>query len=351
MIGTYDPRNDQLVQAMTKQQLAQRRKLTDRYQTGIRMGQAALSDQQPVRGWGDALANISKSIAGGYAIRQGHKGLEAEQAKEDELNQAYINQKQQEAEAQRQQAQQNWAAEYELKKQAMQNRTDGGAGSEPLKIGSVPITEFTTDSIAEAQRTNDVTKLVRIQPTPKADEPRYGKYTKDQVGMLSEQQEKYQADPRVKQHQGIQPLVTNARAADDTKVGDEALVKTFSKLTDPNTGVLQGEAEALYGTTLRGLYAQARGFFDNGQRIPPEVRASLLSNIDRLAGGIRENYDAATGEYGARLEQRGIPSSELLPRSNQSQQQSTASAAPQPQRPPETGETYTDKDGNIRRKR
>jgi hypothetical protein len=115
-----------------------------------------------------------------------------------------------------------------------------------------------------------------------------------------------------------------------TRPPDRAIVTTFSKLLDPTTGVLQGEARAAGGgDTLLGLMTQAQGFFDRGQSIPPALRAEIVKNIDRLDAGLRSNFDSAYHEHVAGLEDLGIPGSYIT---------GGRSAAPKPEEPAATPE-------------
>lgn len=122
--------------------------------------------------------------------------------------------------------------------------------------------------------------------------------------------DKWNDEPSVKQYKSTLPTIDSAQNAPDSAVGDQMIVTAVAKLSDPQTGVREGEVAAWSPTGLYSLMQRLKSTLSGGSRLTPEQRADLLKTIDNLKRGIRENYDNTLTDYRKRLSDIGVPEPE-----------------------------------------
>ena len=112
----------------------------------------------------------------------------------------------------------------------------------------------------------------------------------------------FQSDPSVQAFEAGIPLLTAAlrpRGAGNGQ-GDLTLVTTYAKLTDPTTGVRQGEGENVVATSpyFEATVQKFKNQFDASGFLPPAVRQNLENEVIAIMTQRRKAYDYARQRYG-----------------------------------------------------
>jgi hypothetical protein len=110
--------------------------------------------------------------------------------------------------------------------------------------------------------------------------------------------QQYRSDPRVQGYEAVLPLYRAAQSAADTPAGDYNVVTAFAKITDPSTGIRQGESQnvesaASPGQSIEGLwnfYTQGRG------RLTAETRSQLMAELSRRGAAWDRMYNTVRAD-------------------------------------------------------
>lgn len=120
---------------------------------------------------------------------------------------------------------------------------------------------------------------------------RIGELTPKEADTVRQVQKDYGDDPATKGWKITRPLLTAARTAPNDAAGDQQLIKVVEKMLDPNSAVLLGESQAYAAGNLQGLAQRAIGFLTTGQRLPDNLRQSILGTIERINGEVEQLHN------------------------------------------------------------
>ena len=119
----------------------------------------------------------------------------------------------------------------------------------------------------------------------------------------------FQSDPNVQAYQAAVPMLAaslNPRSKNGQ--GDLTLVVTYAKLSDPMTGVRQGEQESINATSpyIDATIQKYRNQLDGSGFLPPAVRQHLEQEVINLTAQRRTAYEYARKRYGQDAGANGI---------------------------------------------
>lgn len=109
---------------------------------------------------------------------------------------------------------------------------------------------------------------------------------------------RFEGLPDVQNYHAVLPVAQSAHNVPQGGAGDLDLVYAFAKVMDPGSVVREGEVQMTQDTG--GLGDRVRGYLQgirNGQRLPNNVRQSLIADIDNRVAQYRAAYNQVRKNY------------------------------------------------------
>lgn len=131
------------------------------------------------------------------------------------------------------------------------------------------------------------------------------------------QEEKIRDDfnqlPEVKTYKAVIPIIKSAAKAGDTRAGDLNLIYAMGKIFDPTSVVREGELQMADSTGAP--LSQVQGYFNylqGGGRLPPDVRANLVAELNSRVGELEQQYQQSFDTYGETAKSYGLDPNRTL---------------------------------------
>lgn len=99
----------------------------------------------------------------------------------------------------------------------------------------------------------------------------------------------YKSEPAIKQYEEVKQAYDAMRSAGNDGPGDLAVLRYFAKITDPSTGVREGEYRDMAGAggVINTMQVYASGGWTGGKKLSPQTREAFM----RIAGEIAKNRE------------------------------------------------------------
>lgn len=134
-----------------------------------------------------------------------------------------------------------------------------------------------------------------------------------QAGSL---REKFFSDGPVKNYETVIRYYGTGVSAEDTSAGDMTLINSFAKMQNPDSTVMQGEADAAASqdptvqqilTTLKREFA-----WDGAGKLSPDARAWMLNEMQTIAENANASYTQRRSYYGDLAKRYGFDPFEVI---------------------------------------